>query len=232
MHRLLDSALKGRVGHAPGHAPGLWLANLGACLTFLWPITTGAVSQRDWQFQVFLDDQAIGHHRFFLTRNGPHERLRSEAMFEVTFLKIPLFSYRHENVETWDGQCLQDIRSETDENGKQFRVEGASDGEAFQLSTLSGEATLPGCISTFAYWDKSFLTRDRLLNAQTGEYLDVEVSYLGEQTVPLRNTEYLAHRYLLRTERREIELWYSRDDQWLGLQSTIRGGRVLRYVIE
>ena len=46
--------------------------------------------------------------------------------------------------------------------------------DGFQLSTNEGDTTLPGCISTFAYWDKSFLQHDQLLNSQTGEYLEVQ----------------------------------------------------------
>ena len=106
------------------------------------------------------------------------------------------------------------------------------DGQVFQLSTDSRDTTLPACISTFAYWDKSFLKRTHLLNSQTGEYLEIEVEYLGQDSIGVRNTNTPAHHYKLNTDKASIELWYSQDDQWLALRSTTRSGRVLRYVIE
>lgn len=211
---------------------GVFRVPLVACVVILLPLTASATPGKDWRFRVFLDDKEIGHHHFHLTRDGAHEQLTTEANFEVSFLKIPLFRYSHKNVELWHSQCLKQIASSTDENGKQFRVEGATEGRAFQLTTPTGDTTLPGCISTFAYWDKSFLKRSQLLNSQTGEYLDVDVEYLGEQAIRVRDTDTPAHHYRLRTDHATIELWYSQDDQWLALQSTTRSGRLLRYVIE
>ena len=203
-----------------------------ACLSVLLPVTASAASEDDWRFRVFLDDREIGYHHFHLTRNGAQEQLTTEAKFEVRFLTIPLFRYSHENVELWHEQCLKHIASSTDENGTQFRVEGAVDGRVFQLSTHSGDTTLPGCISTFAYWDKSFLKRNKLLNSQTGEYVNIEVEYLGRNSIRVRNSDTPAHHYQLRTDKARIELWYSQEDHWLALQSTTRSGRILRYRIE
>ena len=100
------------------------------------------------------------------------------------------------------------------------------------IKTNTGEQVLPGCVSTFAYWDKSFLQRDRLLNAQTGELLAVDVNYLGEDPVVFENSRIPAHRYRLTASGLDIEIWYSQDDQWVALQSTTSNGRVLRYTVE
>jgi hypothetical protein len=209
----------------------LAVAALG-CMASLLPLTAGASAEQEWRFRVYLDDREIGHHHFKLTRDGMEERLATQAKFDVTFLKIPLFSYRHDNVERWSDKCLEQISSNTDQNGKQYRVEGLATGEGFHVQTNSGEQKLPACISTFAYWDKSFLQRDRLLNSQTGEYLAVEVDYLGEKPLTLQAADVQAHHYRLTANKLDIEVWYSRDNQWLALQSTTEGGRLLRYVAE
>jgi hypothetical protein len=214
------------------YARSAFLIGLLACLAVLSPLTASASSEKSWRFRVFLDDKEIGYHHFYLTRDGAHEKLSTEAKFAVHFLKIPLFKYSHSNVELWNSRCLKRIASSTDENGRQFQVQGAVDGQVFQLSTHSGDTTLPACISTFAYWDKSFLKRTHLLNSQTGEYLEIEVEYLGQDSIRVRNTNTPAHHYKLNADKASIELWYSQEDHWLALRSTTRNGRVLRYVIE
>lgn len=210
---------------------GITAALLCGALLLL-PVIAGATTATEWRFRVYLDDREIGHHDFILTENGPDTDLRSRAHFDVTFLKIPLFKYRHENTEVWQSHCLQRITSTTDENGKHFRVAGSAAGKVFELTTHAGASTLPACISTFAYWDKSFLERDRLLNSQTGEYLDVEVRYLGDDSIRVRNEDTRAQRYLLTAGKASIELWYSQDGRWLGLQSTTDSGRLLRYALD
>ena len=207
------------------------LLRLGLAALLL-PHAAGAGTGLEWRFRVYLDEREIGHHHISLTRNGAESQLLSRAEFDVTFLSIPLFSYRHEATEVWDRDCLQSISSTTDENGTGYRVQGALQGAAFQLSTHAGDRVLPACISSFAYWDRGFLNRDRLLDPQTGEYLDVEVRYLGEQTIRVRNRETRAHHYLLDTGKTGIELWYSQTDHWLALESTVEDDRRLRYVME
>jgi hypothetical protein len=194
--------------------------------------STETASETVWHFRVYLDDKAIGYHRFQLRQDSADAELVTEAQFDVTFLKIPVFSYRHRNVEVWNDRCLASIASSTDENGKLFRVDGNADDSGFRLTTQSGDTTLPACISTFAYWDKSFLESSQLLNAQTGEYIDVEVSELGEQLITVQDSKQPATRYQLNTGDATIDLWYSEHGQWLALQSTTSSGRVLRYVME
>ena len=197
------------------------------------PANAGAAgATKEWRFRVYLDDREVGYHHFHLTRNDTATLLASRAEMNVTFLKIPLFSYRHENIEHWDGDCLQSINAETDENGERYRVTGHAGDDGFRVTGSAGETMLPGCISTFAYWDRSFLQHANLLNAQTGEYIDVQVDYLGEQMIGAGDTTRPAHQYRLETDDLALELWYSQEGHWLALQSTVDGGRLLRYVIE
>ena len=214
------------------HATAVCKAVLISIIASLLPVTAGASAGQEWNFRVYLDDKPIGFHHFKLTQEGEHELLTTHAQFEVKFLKITLFKYRHENAELWDSRCLNSIASTTNENGKLFRVEGAATEKGFQLTTATGEATLPRCISTFAYWDESFLQHDRLLNSQTGEYLEVDVDNLGEKSIRVRDTSISANHYKLTGDELDIELWYDRNGQWLALQSITGKGRLVRYVIE
>ena len=207
-------------------------AALVLCLSSLLQTQAVATTEQQWRFRVYLDDREIGHHHFTLTRSGENERLDTRADFRVTLLKIPFFTYRHDNTEYWADDCLRSIRSSTDQNGNAFSVEGRATERGFVIETGSGEQTLPACISTFAYWDRDFLRRDRLLNSQTGEYLDVEIDYLGETPLPDAQADMSAHHYRLTARDLQIEVWYSDDDRWLALQSMTSGGRLLRYVAE
>lgn len=188
---------------------------------------------QEWRFKVFLDDSEIGYHYFTLTELGEGLEMRTEADFRVRFLLIPVYKYRHVNTERWDDGCLEGIESETNANGDRFAVTGSVREKDFLVSMADGddrgEATLPGCVMTFAYWDPEFLGQPRLLNTQTGEYTDVAVRFVGDDVRTVRGESVPARRYRLTAEELEIELWYSADDEWLGLESAVGGGRRLRY---
>ncbi len=189
----------------------------------------GSVAQAQWRFSVYLDDREIGYHDFSLARTADGDRLRSEARFDVRLLRIPIYRYAHDAVEYWNGACLQRIDATTDDNGKLLSVQGRAEGGEFIVTTDEGRQVLSGCVMSFAYWDTRILSARRLLNAQNGDYLDVEVAALGPDVVSLGDQQVTARRYRLAADELLIDLWYSDDRQWLALQSKTPGGRTLSY---
>jgi len=184
---------------------------------------------REWKFRVFLDDKEIGFHHFYLDQEGVTKRLRSVADFEYKLMFVTLYEYEHENNETWNGDCLHQIESSTDANGQPFAVNGSRGNGAFTVSGEKGQAELPECIMTFAYWNPAFLKEDRLLNSQNGEFLEVNVSEPVREERMIQGQLRPSYRYKLVAKDLKLDLWYSEDDQWLGLESEARGGRTLRY---
>jgi hypothetical protein len=113
-------------------------------------------------FDVFLDGKKIGYHRFEIDGPGSNVAVRSEASFDVKFLFVTAFSYRHSAEEDWAGGCLNQIAARTDANGKQLIVVGSRTDNAFVIDTGEQEAELPECVMTFAYWNPGFLEQPRL----------------------------------------------------------------------
>ena len=184
--------------------------------------------EKEWRFRVFLDEKEIGSHDFFLTDTNGSKQLRSEANFVYKLLFLKLYEYEHTNTETWQGDCLAGIESETDANGKPYKVSGAIDNGSFRVSGSKGEATLPPCIMTFAYWNQDFLQQERLLNTQNGEFVDIEVRPAEQVELNVQGNIQPALRYGLKAGELELNLWYSMDREWLALESLTKG-RTLRY---
>jgi hypothetical protein len=175
---------------------------------------------RKWDFQVFLDDQPIGHHHFTLhdSREGGTEReLKNEARFDVKLLFITVYRYTHDAAERWRGNCLAQINARTDDNGKKSEV---------------GAEPVEACVMSFAYWNPEMLKQTRLLNAQTGKLETVSITAMGEEKISLRGVPTPATRYRITGPKHPIELWYGADRSWLALQSTLASGRRLRYQLK
>ena len=184
----------------------------------------------EWQFEVFLDKQPIGFHDFTVTTSGVETKIESRAQFDVKLLFVNVFSYRHDNVENWVSNCLSTISSTTTSNGERFDVRGSMSVDGgFQLENTR-QIARPNCVTTFAYWDSSFLNSTQLLNPQTGTYESVESTLVGQELFELDTQTVAANKYLLETKDGPISLWYAVDNnRWLGLESIAKGGRVIRY---
>lgn len=185
-----------------------------------------------WEFNVFLGDRAIGQHQFTIQREGNLLELRTEASFNVKFLFLTAYTYRHQNTEIWDSAGLVRIDAYTDANGDVYDIEGNRDAGGFSLNSSGERKRLPANLMTFAYWNPNILSQSRLLNSQTGKYEPVRVVDRGEDTVPFEGRTIPARKYdLLLENGAMITLWYAlEDDRWVALESITETGRLLRYV--
>jgi hypothetical protein len=188
-------------------------------------------AQRSWQFDVLLDGSPIGYHRFDLMSRESELEVRSEASFDVRFLFINAFRYRHSNRELWEGECLRLIESSTRQNGEEFAVSGERLAEGLRVEANGKADQLDGCVMTFAYWNPRFLEQTRLLHPQTGEYMSVDVQPLGREELTVRGESVIASAYQVKARDVDITVYYSDDDEWLGLESIAKGGRIIRYVL-
>lgn len=203
----------------------LWISTMGVI-----PAAQAAQAEsREWRFRVLLDDDEIGYHSFRLADDGVHRVVESEARFRVRVLFFEAYRYDHVNREHWGEDCLVGVDATTRVNGKLLSVEGFETEEEFVLRTDRGEQTLARCVMSFAYWNPAFLDQTRLLNTQTGEYVAVDIRAVGEEVFSVRGKQMPARRYSLSADKLNMDLWYSPDRQWLGLESITRGGRRLRY---
>lgn len=185
-----------------------------------------------YDFTVFLDDDEIGFQRFVVSTKGTRTQINVEAEFDVKYFFITFYTYRHTNVEIWEGECLKEIRAKTNDNGESFFLEGTSKDGKLRLQTHDGEQTLGGCIKTFAYWNPAWFQNSRLLNSQTGELQPVEIQIVTEETFTVRGVPTPTHHHRIISDKFTIDLWYTMDNEWVGLQSTTRDGKKLHYELQ
>lgn len=181
------------------------------------------------RFQVYLEDKPIGEHSFRISESGELTKALSNASFDVDFLFVNAYRYRHSSSEVFRNGCLQEIRASTDDNGKRYRVEGSADGKAFRVKHQDGVEQTNGCLMTFAYWDPGILDEQRLLNAQTGALENVRIRRKGRDDINVGSREVTATRYALTTDKLTIDLWYNDTLGWVGLSSDTGKGRRLIY---
>ncbi len=204
-----------------------WILALALAMGMLQ--AAAAAEYGEWRFEVKLDDSPIGYHKFDVRREGSVTTVQSEADFKVRFLFFTAYRYRHEYREVWDGNCLAELRSSTDDNGKPLAVYGGLSAGGFDISADQGRRRLESCVMSFAYWNPAILGQDALVNAQTGEYVPVTVRMSGEQPVSVDGQLVAARRFDLTAEDKQIAIWYGPAGEWLGLEAEVDGGRTLRY---
>jgi hypothetical protein len=189
---------------------------------------TAPAASGEWNFRVLLDGKEVGWHRYVVRGDGASTEVESRAQFDVRFLLLNAYSYRHTARERWRGACLDELKSRTETNGRVEEVAAVAYDDAVVVDGPSGDARLPGCVMSFAYWDPRILRATRLLNSQTGELLPVSVAERGTERVNVAGRNVAATRHRLSAPDLQIDLWYA-DGRWVALEAPTPGGRTLRY---
>ena len=189
---------------------------------------TAPAADGEWNFRVLLDGKEVGWHRYVVRGDGASTEVESRAQFDVRFLLLNAYSYRHTARERWRGACLDELESRTETNGRVEEVAAVAYDDAVVVDGPSGDARLPGCVMSFAYWDPRILRATRLLNSQTGELLPVSVAERGTERVNVAGRNVAATRHRLSAPNLQIDLWYA-DGRWVALEAPTPGGRTLRY---
>ncbi|PKO91639.1 MAG: hypothetical protein CVU15_08450 [Betaproteobacteria bacterium HGW-Betaproteobacteria-1] len=192
-------------------------------------LTSSLASASEWPFTAYLDGKEIGHHRFAITESDNAITLTSEADFQVKILFINAYQYQHRASEVWQNDCLQKLEARTEENRDVSLVVGRQQSGSFKVEGPKGQLALPDCAMTFAYWNPKMLQQDKLLNPQTGEWLDVDIRRIGRETIEVRGQPVTAERYRLTAPKMKIDLWYSDKQEWLALESTTPEGYLISY---
>ncbi|MGH8477386.1 MAG: DUF6134 family protein [Methylococcales bacterium] len=184
---------------------------------------------KEWRFDAYLDEKPIGEHRYMLSETGKGQReLVSQANFNVELLFVNFYEYHHVARERWDGDCLNALEARTEENREISVVRGKQGESGFMLQS-PGHRSLDRCVMTFAYWNPKMLSQSRLLNPQTGEWLDSRITHLGKERIEFKGQTLEADHYKLEASKIYIELWYSASHDWLALKSITPDGYVIDY---
>jgi len=193
------------------------------------PAQENTDSTTSWDFDVYLDEKKVGKHLFTIADAGGVKHVQSEASFKVKIFFIPAYRYEHSAAERWNNNCLVDFDASTNANGKRIQVSGEQTGNGFIVESGDSPIELPDCVMTFAYWNPDFLDQPRLLNPQTGEYLDVLVEEVGVEMLEVRGQPVAATRFKLTANDVDLTIWYSPEFEWLALESVAKGGHIIRY---
>lgn len=195
------------------------------------PPSSTSETGREWHFRVLLDGEEIGWHRYVVREDGDDTEVQSRAQFDVRFLFVNAYRYRHQARERWRGPCLDGLESRTVTNGSVEEVAAVTTDGALLVAGPAGETRLPRCVMSFAYWDPRILDADGLLNSQTGEWLPVSIETRGTERLTVAGRSVHATRHRLSAPALQVDLWYA-DGHWVALEAPTPGGRVLRYELK
>ena len=189
-------------------------------------VISNSTYAEEWNFDAVLNDKVIGQHTFIYE----NERTISNANFKFEYLFMD-FIYQHKSTETWQEGCLKTISSKTDDDGDLYEVSGHIGTDRFLVTTNNKTSELPSCVMTFAYGNPKILEQKKLMNSQSGEYLDVDIQFIREENHIVKGEDILTDLWRIEANIDDgdllIHLWYDKNMNWVSLKSQTPIGDML-----
>jgi hypothetical protein len=189
-------------------------------------VISNSTYAEEWNFDAVLNDKVIGQHTFIYE----NEKTISNANFKFEYLFMD-FIYQHKSTETWQEGCLKTISSKTDDDGDLYEVSGHIGTDRFLVTTNNKTSELPSCVMTFAYGNTKILEQKKLMNSQSGEYLDVDIQFIREENHIVKGEDILTDLWRIEANIDDgdllIHLWYDKNMNWVSLKSQTPIGDML-----
>lgn len=175
---------------------------------------------RQIAFDIRREGASIGRHEVRFSRAGDLLEVEIDIDIVVHFAFIPVFRYRHRNLEAWRDGRLVALDSQTDDDGQTFEVSVRQQASGLRVSGSEGVFPAPADVLPTSYWNPATVKQSLLLDSQHGRLLEVRPAFLGQD----RLTEGLARRYRLSGDL-NLDLWYA-DGEWVKIAFEARGAEV------
>jgi hypothetical protein len=184
-----------------------WLTLL---LALVQPAQAGESEARE--FALSIDGRPAGTYRLDISRQSDGStEVRVSAEVSVTYL-IFHYTYSFHGVERWLNGRLVSLESNSNDDGKKFRVSAIADGEHIRVSVNGKTNERRWDVWTTTYWQLA-PARYRnhgvpLLDADTGKYLEGALEYVNTQPMVVAGKQLNCSHYRITAPGIDVEAWY------------------------
>ncbi len=200
------------------------LAGLGLAPTGLaWAATIPPADRMP--FEVTRGGDPIGTHQITFSRQGSRTQVDIAIDLEVSVAFVTVFRYRHRNTEVWEDGRLVAIDTETNDDGRDYRLTGRATAAGLEVDGGQGRYVAPADIMPTSYWNQEIVRRTELLDTQRGGILNVSARPGAVEQLQTGGRTVRAQRYTF-TGDLTLSAWYTDVGQWVAMSFDARGEEV------
>lgn len=179
-------------------------------------------------FAIQRNGEDIGRHEVRFERVDGRLNVRINVSVDYRILFIPVYRFRHEAHEIWDGGALKALQATTDDNGESFDVAVKSQGEVLTLHVNGEETDIETSVVPSSLWRQVMARTGQMIDPADGEVMQVEVEG-GEWREILVRGETIRARHYVMTGGLERELWYDSKGLLVKVQFAGEDGSDLQF---
>jgi hypothetical protein len=182
------------------------------------------------QYATTVDGRPAGAYTMTITRRDDGSTvMQGKADVLIKFFGgLRVYRYDYAGTEVWKDGRLQQLESQTTDDGKSYRVSASKDGDRLSVSVNGQARPVPGDIWVTTYWrfPEKAVTPMVLLDADTGRTLNATLQQLGPGKVSVAGQAVACTHYRVKHEL-AVDLWFDGQGRLLRQEWVEEGKRVV-----
>ncbi len=195
-------------------------------------IPTSAGRDGELAFTVTRNGAPIGSQIYRFDRHGRRVVVDVHTDIDFRLLSLPIYRFRHESHEVWEGDRLIRMVSNTDDNGDPVSLDVWADGPVLKVGSASGQLAVDPKAVPASLWNQVVVQRHELLDPVDGTVMKTKVAFLGEEPLSIDGRTVQTRKYRLSGDYSR-DLWYdARNGSLVRVQFKGPDGSELAYVLK
>jgi hypothetical protein len=172
----------------------------------------------------------VGRHVIDISRNGDSTSVRISTNVVVKVAFIPVYRFEHQEMETWRGNQLVSLKSQTNDDGTAHHLAVIAEGDHLRVDGDGGEAMAAATILPASLWNAGIIYQSMLLNTLDGTQMRVAVADRGEEIVEAHGAQVPAHHFSI-SGGLNRDVWFDRSKTLVRVQFAAKDGSTVTYVL-
>ncbi len=170
-------------------------------------------------FAVVRKGSKIGEHLLtFDDAGNGNLTIHVAVQLKVGIGPIALFRYTHNATETWKNAQLVSLETQTNDDGKPYKVTGRKSPDAGFLveGTKAPLYTAPENALPATHWNRKMLDGP-MINTQDGRLMHPTITPIGKDAIPVATGARITANHFSLTGDAVLDTWYDDTANWAGL---------------
>ena len=178
-------------------------------------------NQKYLKYEVFLNNDLIGSHKFNFSKKGDFLHVNTAGQFNVSKLGLNLMNYQTNTEEIYQNGKLTIFKSKTLQNEKIKYVNLSLNKQenVFVIDGSSFKGKTDTSLIIGSWWNHDIIKKNKQISAVSGRIIPQKVKFLGKEKLKLYNKNYNSlHFHFLSDDNKplnkkkiNLHAWYDAD---------------------
>ena len=190
------------------------------------------------EFEIYRNNKKIGFHKLTFENFENKIIINTEINIVVKLGILPIFTYFHENEETWEDNKFVKAITNTKKNKREFKLKAERQGSKIKIKSRGKTFFINDDDLITSYWHQNWFEKEILYDSQHGKKRLIKVEKKDYEKIKTSTGKIFAQKYKVtgfqdkpNGKKIDYEIWYDDEKRWVKIKFFIKKSLIEYYLV-